>query len=136
MPDLGVLLVEPRGPLGTEDIEFVEQTVDSWTEHHAQPLPGMVVHCHKLPGWQNIGALSRELRFIRDHRHKVRRLAIAADGQLAELTPRFADWFVDAEIKHFAYDDLDEALFWASATFPVSGGHPSAEPGAHRVKSN
>jgi hypothetical protein len=33
---------------------------------------------------------------------------------MAELAPRVAEHFVDAELRHFAYDDVDRAIDWAS----------------------
>lgn len=58
--------------------------------------------------------LVRHLRFVRDHHRKVRRVALAVDGKLAELAQKLADHFVDAELKQFPYDQLDEAVAWAS----------------------
>jgi hypothetical protein len=41
---------------------------------------------------------------------------VAADGILADAGPGIADYFVEAELKHFGYERLDEAIRWASAT--------------------
>ena len=75
----------------------------------------------------------RHLRFVRDHHRKVRRVALAVDGVLADLAPRLSEHFVQAEIKGFGYDELDRALAWAAG--------PTTEPAAvspvavtHRVR--
>jgi hypothetical protein len=51
---------------------------------------------------------------VRDHHRRVRRVALAADTKLADLVPRLAEHFVKAEIRHFDYDDLDDAVAWAA----------------------
>jgi hypothetical protein len=67
------------------------------------------------------------VRFVRDHHRAVRRVALAVDGTVAELAPRLAQHFVRAELRHFGYDELDEAVAWAAGPngqrpAPVSTG--------------
>ena len=45
------------------------------------------------------------------------------DGPIADLSPRVAEHFVQAELRHFDYDDLDEAVEWAAAP---KGGRPAS----------
>jgi len=115
LADKGVLLVEPTQPLTTEDFDAIATTVDPVIEAEGL-LRGIVVHARTFPGWKNLGALLRHLRFIRDHHRRVGRIAVAADGALADVGPGLADYFVQAQIRHFAYDQLDDAISWAGAT--------------------
>jgi len=108
-----VLLVEPHAALSVEDFDAIAVTVDSWIEN-GNELNGIVVHVRKFPGWETIGSFLRHLRFVRDHQKKVRRVAVCADGSLAELAPRLAEHFVSAEIRHFDYEELEGALDWAA----------------------
>jgi|GEM_PF-2891414 len=39
---------------------------------------------------------------------------IAVDGKLADLAPRLAKHFIEAEIKHFSCDQFDIAKAWAA----------------------
>ena len=94
--------------------DAIPATVDPWIER-AGRLQGIVVHARSFPGWQNVGALLRHLRFIRDHHRQVARIAVAADGILADAGPALADYFVEAELKHFGFDRLDEAIRWAAS---------------------
>ena len=114
LTETGVLVVEPDQPLANEDFDAIAATVDPWIEREGR-LRGIVVHARKFPGWQNVGALLRHLRFIRDHHRHVGRVAVAADGILADAGPGLADYFVEAELKHFGYERLDEAIRWAAA---------------------
>jgi hypothetical protein len=114
LPESGVLVVEPERPLRAEDFDALALTVDPWIEAHGE-LRGVVIHAREFPGWENLGALLRHLRFVRDHHRLVRRIALAAGGKLADLAPRLAEHFVAAEVRHFDYDDVDRAIAWASA---------------------
>jgi len=113
LPEEGVLVIEPSQPLSAEDFDAIAATVDPWLEQ--QRLRGIVVHARRFPGWQNVGGFLSHLRFVRDHHRKVGRIAVAADGMLADAGPGLADSFVEAEVKHFGYDRLDEAIRWASS---------------------
>lgn len=121
LPDVGVLVIEPDGKLRAEDFEALALTVDPWIEAQGA-LHGIVVHARHFPGWENLGALWRHMRFVRDHHQKVKRLAVSADGVMAELGPRLAQHLVDAEARHFAYDEFEQALAWASAPVGVQAG--------------
>ena len=113
LPEVGVLVVEPGGPLRPEDFDALALTVDPWIEAHGT-LRGLVVHAREFPGWENVAGFLRHLRFVRDHHRKVRKIALAASGRLAEWAPKLAEHFVDAEVRHFGYDELDRAIAWAS----------------------
>jgi hypothetical protein len=113
LPESGVLVVEPERPLRATDFDALAMTVDPWIEAQGE-LHGVVVHVRAFPGWENLGALFRHLQFVRDHHRRVRRIALAAGGKLADLAPTLAGHFIAAEIRHFDYDDLDGAIAWAS----------------------
>jgi hypothetical protein len=112
LPELGVLVLEPEGPLRREDFDALALSVDPWIEVHGE-LRGVVVHARGFPGWENVGGFLRHLRFVRDHHRKIGRIALAAGGRLAEWAPRLAEHFVHAEVKAFGYDELDRAIAWA-----------------------
>jgi hypothetical protein len=117
IPERGVLIVEPQGPLGAEDFDALAISVDPWIEAHGA-LRGLVVHAREFPGWQNFGSFLRHLRFVRDHHRKIRRVALCAGGTLASLAPKLAEHFVAAEIRHFNYDELDRGVDWAGEAPP------------------
>jgi hypothetical protein len=99
-------------PLRAQDFDALAQTADNWLATRAA-LAGVVVHARDFPGWENIKSLLRHVRFVRDHHRKVRKIALAAHTRLAELMPHFADHFVQAEVRQFDYDELDDAVGWA-----------------------
>ena len=113
LPDKGVIVVEVTQALRARDFDELAVTADSWIEAHGQ-LQGLVIHARRFPGWENLGGLIRHIRFVRDHHRKIRRIAVAADGDLATIGPRIGEHFVQAEVKSFPYDGLDAAIAWAA----------------------
>jgi hypothetical protein len=113
LTEQGVLVVEVTEPLRAQDFDALAATADAWLETH-DALPGVVLHARAFPGWENIGSLLRHVRFVRDHHRKVRRVALAADTALAGLAPRLVEHFVSADLRHFGYDELDDAIAWAA----------------------
>lgn len=114
VPEPGVIVVEAKEPLRAQDFDALALTADTWLETHDE-LPGLVIHAREFPGWENVGGLLRHVRFVRDHHRKVNKVALAADSKLADLVPRLAEHFIQAEVKTFGYDQLGDAIAWASA---------------------
>lgn len=115
VPESQVLVVEADQPLRVQDFDALAVAADTWLVSHDE-LAGVVVHAREFPGWENIGSLFRHVRFVRDHHRKVRKVALAADSRLAGLVPHLANHFVDAEVRRFGYDELDDAIAWAAST--------------------
>jgi SpoIIAA-like len=113
IPESGVVIVEVSQPLRTTDFDALGLTVDAWLETHAE-LHGLVLHTAAFPGWENIGGLVRHIRFVHDHHRKIERVAIVVDGPLGTLAPHVAEHFVQAEVRGFTDDQLDDAVAWAA----------------------
>lgn len=112
VPESEIIVVEVKEPLRAQDFDALALTADTWLETHHE-LRGLVIHTREFPGWENLGSLLRHLRFVRDHHQKVNRVALAADSKLADLAPRLAEHFIQAEVKGFGYDELEAAIAWA-----------------------
>jgi hypothetical protein len=122
----GVVVLEPDGRLRAEDFDELARSLDPWILQRGK-LNGIVVHTHSFPGWENLGAFLRHVRFVRDHRDKARRLALAADAPIAKIAPHIVGRLVDAEVKRFGYEQLDQAIAWASG----AEGQPLKSAGAN-----
>jgi hypothetical protein len=118
LPERGVLVVEPHGRLRAEDFDALDTAADTWIEAADGALRGVVVHARQFPGWENLGSLLRHVRFVREHHRKIRRVALAVDGAIAQIAPALVDHFVQAELKQFGADDLEPAIVWAGAQAP------------------
>ena len=109
----GVVVVEVSQPLRAPDFDALGLTVDAWLDTHDR-LQGLVLHTRAFPGWENIGGLVRHIRFVRDHHRKIRRVAVVLDGPMGALAPKVAEHFVQAEVRQFHDDRLDDAVAWAA----------------------
>jgi hypothetical protein len=114
LQDAGVIVVEVTQALRAEDFDALSATADQWIEAHGL-LNGLVLHAHHFPGWENLQGVIKHVRFVRDHHKKIKRIAVVTDSRLASLTPTIAELFVEAELRTFAYDKLDDAVAWARA---------------------
>ena len=72
----------------------------------------MLIHVKLFPGWENLKGLVSHLRFVRDHHQMVKKVALASDSTLAEIIPKLADHFVQAEVKDFDFSEREKALEW------------------------
>ena len=139
LPEFGVIVVEVKQALRAQDFDSLAFTADTWIEAHGN-LQGLVIHAREFPGWENLGSLLRHVRFVRNHHREVKRIALAADSQLARLAPKIAEHFVQAAVKGFGYDELDNAIAWASGrstlgvALPQSGSEHSNQQVVEEVK--
>lgn len=111
----GVLVVEPGERLRVQDFDALKETADAWWDEHGD-LPGLVIRARAFPGWENVAALRRHVRFVRDHHRRVKRVALAADSKVAGLVPHLAKRFLRPEVTSFEYDQLDGAIAWAAGS--------------------
>ena len=113
LEDQGIIIVEPSGSLEKEDFVNLTRDADAYLEKHGR-LNGLVIHANTFPGWEDFGAFTYHFSFIRGHHEKVNRIAIVTDSAFLKIAPSIANHFVAAEVKHFDYDDLEEAQKWAA----------------------
>jgi len=109
--DLAVVHVRPTGPLRKEDFDALAKTVDPFIEQTGE-LKGLLLEVARFPGWEDIGAAVRHIRFVRDHHRKIKRVAIVTDSVLGEAAEHVASHFVAAEIQHFHADCLRKEKEW------------------------
>jgi hypothetical protein len=109
----GIAELEPSGPLSQQDFEAAAATIDPYLEKVGH-LNGLVIHTPDFPSWESFAALTTHLKFIKDHHKKVKRVAFSTDSTVAAFAEAFAIHFVDAEIKLYNYDSLEQARQWAA----------------------
>ncbi len=86
LADRGVLVVEVKQSLRAQDFDAVAATADMWIEAHGS-LQGLVIHVRAFPGWENIGAFMRHLRFLRDHQRKIQRSRLGGGRHAGQSRP-------------------------------------------------
>jgi hypothetical protein len=65
-----------------------------------------------FPGWDSFGALVSHLKFVTSHHRLIKRVAAVTDSGFLKIMPNIANYFVQAKIRHFNFDEKDQALAW------------------------
>lgn len=107
----GILVLKPQGPLSKEDFGGLSTAVDSYLMDHAK-LHGVMVQTKGFPGWENFGAFTAHMHFVRGHHTKVERIAIVTDSMVAGMAESLGKHFMSADVRHFPFPDGAQALQW------------------------
>ena len=109
--DIGILIVTPQGPLEKTDFEMLAREVDPYIEEKGK-LNGLMIHAKSFPGWHDFAALVTHFKFVKNHHQHITKVAAVTDSGFLSILPHIAKHFVRAEIRHFDYDDKENALKW------------------------
>ena len=109
--DDGVLVVHPEEPLEVGDFTNLANRVDSYLAERRK-LRGILITAKTFPGWKNFGALLAHLKFVKEHHRLIEKVAVVADGAVANILPNIAKHFLQAEVQHFEPSNEDAAWDW------------------------
>ncbi len=107
----GIIVVEPKGPLESNDFENMSIIVDSYLKKKGK-LHGIMIRAAEFPGWNSFGALVEHIRFVHDHHRQIEKVALITDSPIGKLAPILSKHFVNAEVRHFNSSAFDEANCW------------------------
>jgi hypothetical protein len=107
----GILVLHPAGLLEAADFISITSQVDAYLAGHGK-LHGVLIHAKSFPGWKNFAALLAHLKFLKEHIQKIEKVAIVADGAMANIMPNIANHFVHAQVQHFDFVREDAAWDW------------------------
>ncbi len=107
----GIMVVSPEGSLSEEDFIQLANAADPYIEAHGG-LSGIMIYTETFPGWKDFSGLLSHLRFVKDHHHKIGKVALVTDSRAAAVAESLAKHFVSAEIRHFGFVDKAQALDW------------------------
>ena len=111
MNNAGILLLHPDEPLEASDFTTLASQVYVYLQGHGK-LHGVLIHAKSFPGWKNFSALLAHLKFLKEHLKKIEKVAVVADGAVADILPGIANHFVHAEVRHFDFTREHDALEW------------------------
>ena len=112
--DAGIVTVTPSTPLNENDFSVLASEVDPYIEEEGK-LNGLIIEVESFPGWENFAGLISHLKFIREHHKKIEKVAAVSDGKIVSIMPQIVDHFVNAKVKYFPYESLDEAILWVQS---------------------
>ena len=107
----GILVLEPEAPLQSGDFDELSSLIDPYIAEHGK-LNGLVIHTESFPGWEDFASMITHIKFVKEHHALIRKVALVADEGVLSILPTIADRFVQADVRHFGHDDLDNALEW------------------------
>jgi hypothetical protein len=106
-----ILVLHPEGPLEAVDFTTLASDVDAYLERHGT-LRGVLIRAKSFPGWKDFGALLAHLKFLKEHLQRFEKVAVVADGAIANIMPNIANHFVHAQMQHFDLAREDAAWAW------------------------
>ncbi len=111
----GIVIIEPSGALKETDFDKLTNEIDAYISDKGY-VNGIIIHTRDFPGWENYGAFTHHMKFIKDHHKKIKRVAAVTDSKFMTIAPMIATHSVSAEVKHFDYADMDVAKKWIQET--------------------
>ena len=109
--DDGILVLHPEGPLEAADFTALASDVDAYLALHGT-LRGVLIRAKSFPGWKDVGALLAHLKFLKEHLKRIEKVAVVADGAIANIMPNIANHFVHAQVQHFELAREGAAWAW------------------------
>jgi len=106
-----ILILKPIGPLESTDFEKLAREVDPYIIEKGT-LNGLMIYTKSFPGWDNFAAFLSHIKFVKNHHQKIRKIAAVTGSGFLSIMPQVAKHFIQAEVRHFDYDDKDSALDW------------------------
>lgn len=114
-PQAGIAIIQPQEALTEADFAEIAGVIDPHLEQQGE-FRGLIIHTEHFPGWESFGAMLEHFKFVREHHQKLSHVALVSDSSLANIAEKLAGHFVAAELRHFAYADLEEAKIWILST--------------------
>lgn len=112
--DAGIVTVMPSAPLSEKDFAVLADEVDPYIEKEGM-LKGLIIQVESFPGWEDLAGLVSHWKFVRDHHKKIEKVAAVSDARIVSIMPTIVDHFVNAKVKYFPYESLDEAISWVQS---------------------
>ncbi len=108
-----IVILEPEGELSQTDFEQVANIVDPYLEKYGN-LNGIIIYTKTFQGWDSFSALITHIKFVKEHHKKVSHVAFVTDSPIGIFAEHIAGHFVNAEIKSFAFSELENSKKWVS----------------------
>ncbi len=105
------IIVRPTGSLEKTDFEKLARKIDAFRGTKG-PLVGLVIHTKSFPGWEDFGAFLNHMKFVKEHHKEIQRVAVVTDSKIGTIGPAVAKHFVSAKLKHFNFENVDDAKQW------------------------
>ena len=106
-----IAIFEPDEKLSESDFKSAVNIIDPYINKVGN-LNGLIICTKEFPGWESFAALVSHLSFVKGHHRKITHLAFVTDSKIGNFAEKIANHFVSADIKSFAYGELEMAKTW------------------------
>lgn len=113
LDEQSILILQPHGKLNAADFERIAGEIDPYIEN-AGDLKGVVIEAEHFPGWHDLSAFVAHFKFVKNHRQKVKRLAVVSNDRVMGALPHLANRFLVEDSRHFPTAKKTEAVAWVS----------------------
>ena len=117
--DEGILALHPEEPLEATDFISITSQIDAYLAEHDK-LHGVLIRVKSFLGWKDFAALFAHLKFLKEHIRRIEKIAIVADGTLANIlpntSPNIINHFIHTQVQHFDSAREDVAWDWLRQT--------------------
>ena len=107
----GIAILEPDGELSENDFKNAAEIIDPYIEKVGK-LNGLIIHVRSFPGWDTFASFITHMKFVKEHHKKISRIAFVTDSSIGSIAENIASHFVNAEIKSFAFSELEASKKW------------------------
>ena len=106
-----IVILKPNGALSQDDFKEVTKAIDPFIEK-AGKINGVIIYTESFPGWDSFMSLLEHLKFVKEHHKKISNVAFVTDSAVGEFAENIGNHFVSAEVKHFSFNELEDAKRW------------------------
>ena len=106
-----IATLEPKGELCSSDFSKASEIIDPFILKN-EKLNGLIIYVESFPSWDSFSSLVEHLKFVNNHHKKISHVAFVTDSLLGSFAQNFMDYFISADIKTFAFNDLQKAKDW------------------------
>lgn len=110
-----IIVVKPLSSLDKTDFLNLREKINSFLETYVH-INGLIIHTETFPGWDSFSALIKHLEFIKDYHKTLSHIALVTDSKIGTFAEDFANHFINAEIKKFDYNEINEAYQWIKSS--------------------
>ena len=109
-----IAILEPKGALSEEDFKYAKSVIDPYIEENGN-LKAIIIYVENFPGWDSFSGFTSHMKFIKEHHKKVSYVIFVTDSTLVDIVEPVTKHFVNAEVKTFAFKELESAKEWVKS---------------------
>ncbi len=106
-----IAIFRPEGKLTVNDFKQACLILDPQIKTMGK-LNGLIIQVASFPGWESLPAMVKHIQFVNNHHQDIAKVAFVTDSIVKGMIENIASHFVAAEIKTFAYSDIEPAKHW------------------------